>query len=99
MSFQREIRNRKPTKIAIRIAPSAALKAMRPFSAGYHLPSSVTRYSGTNLYRKTKKAKENTRFRVSIQEETSSGFSLEASSSLSDSFAENRSALMPRDIA
>src|SRR5260370_41496353 len=99
MYFQREISTRKPTKIAMRMMPSAALKAMRPLSAGYHLPSVVTRYSGTNLYRKTKNANEKTRFRGSIQDDTSSGSALAASASLSAAFAENPKALIPSDLA
>src|ERR1700686_2100693 len=99
MSFHREIRSRKPTKMAMRITPSAALKAIRPCSAGYHLPKAVTRYSGMNLYRKTKKAKEKTRLRERIQEETSSGLALAASSSLKEALAEKRKALIPNDIA
>src|SRR6185503_9682822 len=70
-----------------------------PFSAGYQLPSSVTSSRGTNLYKNTKKANENSRFKVRTQEETSSGLALSASASLSAALAENRRALIPKDIA
>ena len=46
----------------MRMPPSTRLNAIRPCRAGKLFSSSVVRYSGTNLYRKMKKANEKIRF-------------------------------------
>src|SRR5580658_7504187 len=103
MSFKRETPNRNVRKIAMRIRPSAALKAMRPCRTGYHFSSAVTVYSGINLYRKIKNPREKIRFKLIAQLETSLlgllGFlgSLDSASRMA--FAENFNAFSPKDMA
>src|ERR1700735_2827151 len=104
MSLRREIPYRNVRKMAMRIRPSAALKAMRPCRTGYHFSREVTVYSGTNLYRKIKKAREKIRFKLIAQLETSLRLELFCSlcswdSASSTALAENFKAFSPKDIA
>jgi hypothetical protein len=49
MSFMRETQVQKRQENAMRMIPSARLKAMRPVSTGYTFPSLVVSSSGMNL--------------------------------------------------